>query len=50
MCVANVSAVSAFGHEFRSEDTTRLWGWRAVEPRPAKRAPRRAIEPKRARG
>jgi uncharacterized damage-inducible protein DinB len=39
----------AFGQGFRSEDTTRLWGWRAIEPRPAKRAPRRAIEPKRAR-
>jgi uncharacterized damage-inducible protein DinB len=39
----------AFGHEFRSEDTTRLWGWRAIEARPATRAPRRAIERKRVR-
>jgi uncharacterized damage-inducible protein DinB len=39
----------AFGHEFRREDTTRLWGWRAIEPRPATRAPRRAVAPTRVR-
>jgi uncharacterized damage-inducible protein DinB len=39
----------AFGHEFRSEDTTRLWGWRAIELGPATRARRSAIEPKRVR-
>jgi uncharacterized damage-inducible protein DinB len=38
-----------FGHEFRSEDTTRLWGWRAIESRPAARVPRRAVEPTGAR-
>ena len=39
----------AFGHEFRGEDTTRLWGWKAIEPIPATPAARRAAEPKRAR-
>ena len=29
-----------FGHTFRGEDITRLWGWRAIEPRPGKRPAR----------
>ena len=29
----------AFGHEFRSEDVMRLWGWKAFEPRAAAPAP-----------
>ena len=31
----------AFGHEFRGDDITRLWGWKAIEPRSGQRRARR---------
>ena len=31
----------ALGHEFSGDDTRRLWGWKAISPRP----PRRGVPP-----
>jgi uncharacterized damage-inducible protein DinB len=39
----------ALGHEFSGDDTMRLWGWKAISPRPEPRAVRRPEE-KPARG
>ena len=38
-----------FGHEFRGEDMTRLWGWRAIEADPGSRVRRPATKIQRSR-